>query len=161
MTAAVTEPIPPMTTMATRLKRRVHHEEASRPAEGDVGVGAAEQGAAHPRQRPGEGEGTDLLPGRAHAVGGGRVLVVAHRHDGTADAAVAEPAGDQEDHRQDDEDHVVVGALAREGQREELAGNERQVGTVRGRAAQDAEAEEVLLGGQGEDEGDHGQSRGP
>ena len=55
-----------------------------------------------------------------------------HRHDGAADSAVPESAGDEEDHRENDEDHVVVGALAREGEREQLPGDEGQVGSVGG-----------------------------
>ncbi len=148
---------PPDDHHGNEAQRCVDHEEAPGAGEGDVGVGATQQGAAHPRQRSCDGEGTDLLPGRAHLVGGGSVLVVAHRHDRAAHPAVPEPAGDQQDHREDDQDHVVVGALTGEGEGEELAGHERQVGTVRGCATQDIQAEEVLLGRQGEDEGDHGQ----
>ena len=112
-------------------QRDVDDEEAARSAERDVGVGAAEQGTTHARQCSRNGEGADLLPGRPHPVGGGGVLVVAHRHDGSPDAAVPEPAGDQEHDGQNDEDHVVVRALAREREREELARDERQVGPVR------------------------------
>ena len=84
-----------------------------------------------PGQCAGDGEGPDLLPGGTDLVGGGGVLVVAHRHDGAADSAVPEPAGHQEHHGEDDQDHVVVRALTGEREREEFAGHERKVGTVR------------------------------
>ena len=94
----------------------VDDEEAPGSAERHVGIGATQQRATHASQRPRNGEGADLLPDRPDPVSGRGVLVVAHRHDGPPDAAVPEPVGDQEHHRQNDEDDVVVGALTREGE---------------------------------------------
>ena len=65
--------------------------------------------------------------------------------------------GDQEHHGQNDQHDVVVRALAREGQREELARHERQVGPVGRGPTQNPETEEVLLRRQGEHEGDDGE----
>ena len=145
-----------MTTMATRFSESLTKKKLS--GEGDVGEGASEQRATQAGQRPREREGSDLLPRRRHRVGGGGRLVVAHRHDGAPHPAVPEAA-------------AAPGGPApgRRGPRSSTcAGPGRMRNAVcRGRTgrsapsgespAEERQEVEVLLGRQGEDEGDDGQ----
>ena len=136
MTAPVTDPMPPITTMATRLSESFDQEEA--PGRRRCSRSApASRAPPMPGQRTRHGEGPDLHP-RPGAPGTRRprfslsrtALMVRPTH------AVPEPAEHQEDHGQNDQDHVVVGALARELEETQLARHERHVGPV-GRAARE------------------------
>ena len=134
-TAPTVEPMPPMTTMATRASGAV--DEEVRIGERHLLGDAAEQATTDAGDPAGEGERPQLRRRRSDRVAGGRDRVVAHGERHPPDAGPADATEQRDDEHQHGEDGVVVGAQRSQVEAEQLAPRERCARRVA--AAEDVE----------------------